>query len=114
MPTFIQQASEALQEIADIRINCFGHLGDGNLHFNVFPAKGKHKDDYKDQRAGFSRLVHDLVHTHDGSFSAEHGVGRLKTADLERYGDPVKLQMMRAVKTTLDPAGIMNPGVIFI
>ena len=113
VPTFIQQASEALQEIADIRINCFGHLGDGNLHFNVFPAKGKHKDDYKDQRAGFSRLVHDLVHTHDGSFSAEHGVGRLKTADLERYGDPVKLQMMRAVKTTLDPAGIMNPGVIF-
>jgi len=59
-----------------------------------------------------ARVVHDLVAQHDGSFSAEHGVGRLKVDDLARYADPARLAAMRAIKTALDPAGIMNPGAV--
>jgi FAD/FMN-containing dehydrogenase len=95
-----------------MRINCFGHLGDGNLHYNVFPAMGKKREDYADLRVPISRLVHDLTDEYDGSVSAEHGIGRLKVDDLARYGDPSKLAAMRAIKTALDPKGIMNPGAI--
>ena len=56
--------------------------------------------------------IHDLVQEFDGSFSAEHGVGRLKTSDLERYGDPTRLAAMRGIKTALDPNGVMNPGAV--
>jgi FAD/FMN-containing dehydrogenase len=58
------------------------------------------------------RAIHDLVHEMGGSISAEHGIGRLKVADLERYGDPAKLSAMRAIKAALDPRGIMNPGAV--
>lgn len=109
---FIATAGAALAEMGDFRINCFGHLGDGNLHYNVFPAPGKTRADYAGQGAAVTRLVHDIVRDHDGSFSAEHGVGRAKTGDVERYGDPAKLAAMRAIKAALDPGGIMNPGVM--
>ncbi|MGC8203634.1 FAD-binding oxidoreductase [Aliiroseovarius sp. PTFE2010] len=112
IPHFIDQANGALQRYGDIRINCFGHLGDGNLHFNAFPAKGRDRADYAAIRDDITRTVHDLVQDFDGSFSAEHGVGRLKVDDLERYGDPGKLGAMRAIKAALDPAGIMNPGAV--
>jgi len=113
IPSFIEQADKALAALADMRINCFGHLGDGNLHYNVFPPVGKTKQDYQPIREKVSEVVHDLVHQLDGSFSAEHGVGRLKTHDLMRYGDPVKLTLMKGVKQQFDPNGIMNPGAIF-
>ena len=112
LPAFIDQATAVLDEIADLRVNCFGHLGDGNLHFNVFPAEGKIRSDYGPLRAAISEAVHGLVKQYNGSVSAEHGVGRLKTKDLPRYKDPVGLHMMAAIKRTLDPNGIMNPGVI--
>ena len=64
------------------------------------------------ERDQVKRLVHDLTHARGGSVSAEHGVGRLKVDDLERYGDPAKLAMMRAIKAALDPQGIMNPGAV--
>ncbi len=112
IPEFITRATDALLALGDFRINCFGHVGDGNLHYNVFPAKGKTRADYEDQREGVKRLVHDLVHDLGGSFSAEHGVGRIKVDDLERYGDPAKLTAMRAIKAALDPKGIMNPGAV--
>ena len=95
-----------------MRINCFGHLGDGNLHYNVFPAKGRARDDYEAERPQVKKVVHDLVHEMEGSVSAEHGVGRLKVKDLETYGDPAKLAMLRAIKDALDPLGIMNPGAV--
>jgi FAD/FMN-containing dehydrogenase len=101
-----------LADRADLRINCFGHLGDGNLHFNLFPAAGKARDAYDDIRTGLSRAVHEMVVARGGSFSAEHGVGRLKAAELGEWGDPARLAAMRAIKDALDPAGIMNPGVI--
>lgn len=111
---FIDRADGALADLGDFRINCFGHLGDGNLHYNVFPQKGRCRDDYSDELKGrIARVVHDIVEDFGGSFSAEHGVGRLKTGDLERYGDPVKREMMRAIKTMFDPNGIMNPGAVF-
>ncbi|UOA31139.1 putative FAD-linked oxidoreductase [Sulfitobacter sp. DSM 110093] len=112
IPEFITRATKALNALNDFRINCFGHVGDGNLHYNVFPAKGKSRADYEGQRDDVKRLVHDLVHDFGGSFSAEHGVGRIKVVDLERYGDPAKLTAMRAIKTALDPQGIMNPGAV--
>lgn len=113
IPAFIPEADAALARLGDFRINCFGHLGDGNLHYNVFPAKGRDKADYADKREAVKTLVHDLVHARGGSVSAEHGLGRLKVGDLERYGDPAKLAAMRAIKAALDPLGIMNPGAIF-
>lgn len=109
---FIARAPDALAGYGDIRINCFGHLGDGNLHYNLFPPQGGCKADYQDRRAEMSRVVHDLCVEMGGSFSAEHGVGRLKVGDLERYGDPAKLAAMRAIKAALDPNGIMNPGAV--
>lgn len=109
---FIRDAGAMLAGMADLRINCFGHLGDGNLHFNLFPVEGKTRDAYDGIRRDLSRAVHEMVVARGGSFSAEHGVGRLKAADLAKWGDPVRLAAMRAIKDALDPAGIMNPGVI--
>ncbi len=113
VPEFIDRAGAALATLGDFRVNCFGHLGDGNLHYNVFPRPGRSRDDHVHQREAVKEIVHDLAHALGGSISAEHGIGRLKTGDLARYGDPAKLAMMRAVKAALDPAGIMNPGALF-
>jgi FAD/FMN-containing dehydrogenase len=112
VPEFIDRAGAMLARMGEYRINCFGHLGDGNLHYNVFPAKGRTRADYPDDAKRVKRAVHDLVHELAGSVSAEHGIGRLKVDDLERYGDPAKLAMMRAIKDALDPEGIMNPGAV--
>ncbi len=112
IPEFIARGAPALAEIGAFRINCFGHMGDGNLHYNVFPVPGKSRADHEGQRDAIKRCVHDLVHDMGGSVSAEHGIGRLKVGDLERYGDPAKLRAMRAIKDALDPNGVMNPGVI--
>lgn len=111
-PGFIARATAALAQIGDFRINCFGHLGDGNLHYNVFPVPGRKRGDYDSVKQAVQACVHDIVHEMGGSFSAEHGVGRLKVGDLERYGDPARLAAMRAIKAALDPQGILNPGVM--
>jgi FAD/FMN-containing dehydrogenase len=112
IPRFFGEATDAIRAIAPLRINAFGHLGDGNLHYNVFPPHGIPARNMDAVRERVSEVVHDLVHGLGGSFSAEHGVGRLKTGDLERYGDPVRLDLMRRIKTLFDPEGIMNPGAV--
>jgi FAD/FMN-containing dehydrogenase len=112
IPGFVATAPAELAKIDAFRINCFGHLGDGNLHYNVFPVRGKTRADHDHQRDAVKMAVHDLVHALGGSVSAEHGIGRLKVDDLERYGDPTKLAAMRAIKAALDPKGIMNPGAV--
>nr|WP_229802220.1 FAD-binding oxidoreductase [Amylibacter ulvae] len=112
IPEFIAKTPALLAKFGDIRINCFGHLGDGNLHYNVYPPKGGLKKDYVYLRDDVQGTVHDQVQRFDGSMSAEHGIGRLKVADLEKYGDPAKLAAMRAIKFALDPKGIMNPGAV--
>ena len=112
IPEFISRAEAMLAGMGSYRINCFGHLGDGNLHYNVYPLRGEAKADRAAERPGIRRAVHGMVHEMGGSISAEHGIGRLKAADLERYGDPAKLTAMRAIKNALDPLGIMNPGAV--
>ena len=112
IPDFIAAARDRIATIGEFRTNCFGHVGDGNLHFNVFPMPGKTRADHADQRSDIKYAIHDLVHEMHGSISAEHGIGRLKVDDLERYGDPVKLAAMRAIKAALDPLGILNPGAV--
>ena len=112
IPRFIEDAGAMIAGMGDMRINCFGHLGDGNLHYNVFPGAGRSRADYADLRFRLPEAIYQMVVERGGSFSAEHGVGRLKVADLERWGDPVKLSAMRAIKAALDPQGIMNPGAI--
>ena len=109
---FVQQAPRALAALGDFRVNCFGHLGDGNLHYNVFPPKGASRKDFAGQATAVKELVHDLVHARGGSVSAEHGLGRAKTSDLTKYGDPARVAAMRALKTALDPVGILNPGAV--
>ena len=112
IPGFIDTAPREIARLGAFRVNCFGHLGDGNLHWNVFPLRGHAKGEHDGVRDQVKRVVHDLVHALGGSVAAEHGVGRLKVADLARYGDPGKLLAMRAIKAALDPAGIMNPGAV--
>ena len=109
---FIDEATAGVSALLPCRINAFGHLGDGNLHFNVFPPENESRDDYRQKSPEITRLIHDLVVSRGGSFSAEHGVGRAKLEDLRRYGDPAKIRAMRAIKQALDPLGIMNPGAV--
>lgn len=112
IPGFVAEAPRAIAALGEFRVNCFGHLGDGNLHWNVFPAQGHARAEHEAVRERVKTAVHDLVHALGGSVAAEHGVGRLKVGDLARYGDPGKLAAMRAIKLALDPLGIMNPGAV--
>jgi len=113
VPEFIEQAATVVAGInPNFRINCFGHLGDGNLHYNVYPPKGVKRSEFDSVREHVKTAVYDLVASYGGSFSAEHGIGRMKKADLANYGDPVKIATMRSIKAALDPNGIMNPGAV--
>jgi FAD/FMN-containing dehydrogenase len=89
---------------------CYGHAGDGNLHFNLSCLDPARKDSFLAQEPSIRRAIHDLVARFEGSFSAEHGIGQLKRDELQRYTSPVALEAMRAIKRALDPNGIMNPG----
>ncbi|WP_147125667.1 FAD-binding oxidoreductase [Shimia ponticola] len=112
IPEFIERGPGVLTEIGNFRINCFGHVGDGNLHYNVFPQPGRSRADHDNERPAIKRAIHDLTHELGGSVAAEHGVGRLKVEDVQAYADPTHLALMRQIKDALDPKGIMNPGVI--
>lgn len=109
---FLPRAGERVVRIGSFRINAFGHLGDGNLHYNVFPPRGMSRADLAPLAAAVTEAVHDLVDSLGGSVSAEHGLGRHKAGDLSHYGDPGKVAAMRAIKAALDPHGIMNPGAV--
>ena len=106
--------NEIFKVSKELRINCFGHMGDGNLHFNVFPPAGKSKDDYKFYQREIKERVNDLVYEFKGSISAEHGIGRLKKEELYKYADPMKLELMKSIKDLFDPNGILNPGALFL
>ena len=109
---FIVTMTSETQALGPFRVNCFGHLGDGNLHFNIFPPAGELAQNYEHVRAKLYRRFYQRVHSFGGSISAEHGIGRLKIEELEEFGDPTKLNIMRALKQTLDPNGILNPGAV--
>jgi FAD/FMN-containing dehydrogenase len=113
LPRFITEGSAVIRSIApDGQIVSYGHLGDGNLHFNVTRPRGGNDTQFLELAPAINRAVHDLVASYGGSFSAEHGIGQLKRAELVRYKHPVALEVMRAIKQTLDPKGIMNPGKV--
>lgn len=109
--SFIAQATAALaRAYPDVRPVVFGHLGDGNLHYNISPAVGGDGQALLARQDAINRMVHDIVVAHGGSISAEHGLGVLRRDEAARYKPPVEIAMMRAVKDALDPTGILNPG----
>jgi FAD/FMN-containing dehydrogenase len=110
---FVRRAGAYLAtHVPDGRLVAYGHVGDGNLHFNLNQSPGADAHTFLAREAAIKRAVHDLVRECGGSFSAEHGIGRLKVGELERYASPVELDLMRAVKRAFDPNGIMNPGKV--
>ncbi|MDE2132705.1 MAG: hydroxyacid dehydrogenase, partial [Betaproteobacteria bacterium] len=114
IPAFIEDATERLQEqFPGIRVVCFGHVGDGNLHYNLSKPNQQENAEFIGQTPAVNRAVHDTVDRLGGSISAEHGIGQLKVDELVRYKDPVALELMQRIKGTLDPLGIMNPGKVF-
>ena len=111
---FITEATAAVERFhPGCRVSAFGHVGDGNIHYDVIRATGADDAAFAALRDDGSRIVHDIVARHDGSISAEHGLGRLKTAEALAYKDPVQVAAMRAVRAALDPQRIMNPAVLF-
>ncbi len=111
IPEFIARADAALRaSFPEVRIVCFGHIGDGNLHYNQSKPNAQANGDFIAQTAAVNRIVHDLVHELNGSISAEHGLGQLKREEVLRYKSEVEMDLMRAVKNALDPSGRMNPG----
>ncbi len=114
IPDFIERADAAIaHHFPGLRLVVFGHLGDGNLHYNVSPpAGGMARDAFLAQEAPINRLVHDVVDAAGGSISAEHGLGVLRRDEAARYKSAVELRLMHAIKQALDPMNLMNPGKV--
>jgi FAD/FMN-containing dehydrogenase len=114
---FIESTDDAIERtFTGVRMVVFGHLGDGNLHYNLSPAADRlgaaHEAAFMAQEGALNRLVHDAVTAYGGSISAEHGLGVLRRDESARYKSPVELKLMRAVKNALDPHGLMNPSKV--
>lgn len=113
VPAFLNEAEQLVTTLCPgVRIVAFGHMGDGNIHYNLTQPAGADTDAYLARWDEVQTAVHDLVVHYGGSISAEHGIGQMKVAHLERYKDPVALAAMRAIKRTLDPHNILNPGKV--
>lgn len=113
VPEFLERAAVLVEELCPgARPVPFGHLGDGNVHYNVSQPVGMDRARYLELWELMSSRIHDLVTAMGGSISAEHGIGRMKRAELRRLKDPVALDLMRAVKAAFDPNGILNPGKV--
>jgi FAD/FMN-containing dehydrogenase len=113
IPEFIARADAALEkELPGVRHCAFGHVGDGNMHYNPVRPLNWDWTRFKEERPRINRIVHDIVAELGGSISAEHGIGRSRLAELYHYKKPAELGMMEAVKRALDPKSIMNPGKV--
>ena len=113
IPGFLRESERALSAaIPGVRFVVFGHVGDGNLHYNLSAPEGVLAAQFMDHAGVANRIVHDLVHAAGGSISAEHGIGQLKREELKRYKSPLELELMARVKAALDPLGLMNPGKV--
>jgi len=111
IPAFLKAADGQVERIAPgARVVAFGHIGDGNVHYDIIPPEGAERNALDDKRAEIEAAVYDVIGTFDGSISAEHGIGRHRRETLSKRKSAVELQLMRAVKNALDPKGIMNPG----
>ena len=113
VPEFITEADAALKAaFPGVDILCFGHLGDGNLHYNAY-VEGRARTDASARSAtDVTDLIYDIVARYDGSFSAEHGIGLAKVSELKRYKSDVEIDLMRTLKRALDPTGLLNPGKV--
>ena len=110
---FLDEASAACEAaMPGLRVCAFGHFGDGNIHFNLSQPVGMDKAAFLSRWSAFNRIVHDIVHRMGGSIAAEHGIGLIKRDELALYGDPVALDLMRRLKTVLDPHNLLNPGKV--
>jgi len=98
--------------VPGIRPCAFGHVGDGNIHFNLSRPVGMSDDAFRALEPKIHKAVYDRTVAMAGSISAEHGIGRLRRGELETYKSPVAMDVMRSIKATLDPNGIMNPGKV--
>ena len=113
IPEFLTRADAALERaFPGIRVVAFGHVGDGNLHYNLSKPGAQENAAFIASQPAVNRIVHDAVHALNGSISAEHGIGQLKRLELLRYKSPVEIALMRSIKQALDPRGLMNPGKI--
>lgn len=113
IPAFIAEASAAVRTlIPGARPVPFGHLGDGNIHFNISQPEGAEPSAFLARLPEVNALVHDMVHRYHGSISAEHGLGQAKVDEITRYKSPVEMEAMRAIRRALDPNAIMNPGKV--
>jgi FAD/FMN-containing dehydrogenase len=113
IPAFLREAQARLDAaFPGIRYVVFGHLGDGNLHYNLAQPEDSPLEAFLGETARANRIVYDLVAELSGSFSAEHGIGQLKRDDLARYKSDVALDLMRRIKRALDPANLLNPGKV--
>jgi FAD/FMN-containing dehydrogenase len=113
IPEFIERASAALRErFPDIRIVAFGHMGDGNVHYNCGKSQADDASRFYGESPDVNHVVYAVVSELGGSISAEHGLGVLKVDEIKQYKSALELDLMRAIKRTLDPDGIMNPGKV--
>jgi len=114
VPAMLAEATAAVERFhPGVRVTAFGHLGDGNIHYDVIMPQGADRAAFEALRDEGSRIVHDIVARYEGSISAEHGLGRMKSAEALRYKQPAQVEAMRAIRRALDPKGIMNPAVLF-
>jgi FAD/FMN-containing dehydrogenase len=113
VPDLIAKADAALQaRFPDIRIVAFGHVGDGNIHYNCSKAERQEAKQFFEEAPEVNHIVYDVVHSLGGSISAEHGLGVLKRDEIKLYKSELELELMRSIKRTLDPHGLMNPGKV--
>jgi FAD/FMN-containing dehydrogenase len=115
LPVLIEQGSALVTRLVpEGFLVAYGHVGDGNLHFNVSQRAGTDTQTFLAHEGFLKRAMHDLVASLHGSFSAEHGIGQLKVQELARYAQPAELAAMRSLKQALDPRGILNPGKVLL
>jgi FAD/FMN-containing dehydrogenase len=113
VPEFLARADAAVTKaMPGVRPCAFGHVGDGNIHYNLTQPAGADTEAFLAEWGRMNRVVHDIVHALGGSISAEHGLGRIKRDEVKRYKEEIELKLMRSIKAALDPQGIMNPGKV--
>ena len=110
---FIYSASKCVEEfIPNSRVVAFGHIGDGNIHFNISQPLKQDKKEFLNKWKDVNKLIFDIVKNLDGSFSAEHGIGKLKREELQNYNPTIEINLMKSIKSSFDPNNILNPGKV--